>query len=47
MKKEMTLAEMLNKLEERANEIKKQGTFKGNNKDFASVLLAGLEMLAR
>lgn len=45
MKKEMTLAEILNELEKRANEVKESGKFKGENADLACVLFAGLEQL--
>lgn len=45
MKKEITLAELFKELEKKANEAKESGKFKGDNKDLACVLFAGLEML--
>lgn len=42
----MTLSQIFDELEKRANEIDKAETFKGDSKAIAEILLAGLTMMA-
>lgn len=43
----MTLAEIFDNLEKKAKEIESEGTFTGDNKAIASILLAGLTELTK
>lgn len=42
----MTLAQIFDEFEKRANAIEKSETFKGNNTAVTDILLAGLTMMA-
>lgn len=41
----MTLAQILDELERRANIIHEEGTFEGKNATFAEIMLAGFQMM--